>query len=228
MLDDQYYIYRHIRPDKNEVFYIGKGRNVKTSHSQRHLEIYGRNKWWKNIVNKNNGEFISEIMYCADTEDEINRKEIEFIALYGRMNLGIGTLCNLTDGGDGSTGIMVSDETRKKLSDKFSGEKHPNFGKKLSNETCKRKSKSMIASEKNLKGKKLPDWWREKISVTKIGDKNPMFGKKSHIAKKVVDTVTGIEYDSIMDAAKSTPYQFQYVSAMLNGTKRNKTTLKFT
>jgi len=52
-----------------------------------------------------------------------------------------------------------------------------------------------------------------------------MYGKVSHQAKKVIDIETGIEYNSIMESAKSTPYQFQYVSAMLNGTKKNKTNL---
>ncbi len=227
MLGNQYYIYRHIRPDKNEVFYIGKGRNVKTSHSERHLEINGRNKWWKHIVAKNNGVFISEIIYCCDTESEINGKEIEFIKLYGRMDLQQGTLCNLTDGSDGSTGIKVSDTTKQKLRDRFSGANHPNYGKKLSEQTCIKKSESMKYSDKSLKGKKLPEWWKEKIRATKFGEQNPMFGKISSRAKRIIDTETGIEYTSIMEAAKSTPYQFQYISAMLNGTKKNKTNLKF-
>lgn len=226
MLENQYYIYRHIRPDTNDVFYIGKGRNVKTSHSKRCHETHGRNKWWKSIVAKNNGEYVTEIICVCDTEDEINKKEIEYIDLYGRRNKGKGTLCNLTDGADGSTGVIVSDKTRKKLSERFSGEKHPNYGKKLSKETCAKKSESMKNSVKNLKGKKLPDWWKDKIRQTKIGENNPMYGKKSHLAKKVIDVQTGIEYNSIMKAAKSTPYQFQYVSAMLGGKCKNKTSLK--
>jgi hypothetical protein len=227
MLDKNFYIYRHIRPDKNEVFYIGKGSLLSKGHSFRPEEKRRRSEWWRKVVEKNNGEYIIQIIYGCDTEEEVNSKEIEFIKLYGRKDLGKGTLVNMTNGGDGSLGIKVSDITRKKLSDINKGEKHFNYGKKLSKETCLKKSESMKSSPKNLKGKKLPEWWREKIRQTKVGSMNPMFGKISPRARMVIDSRTGIEYGSIMEAAKFTPYQFQYVSAMLNGTKPNKTTLKF-
>lgn len=222
-----FYIYRHIRPDTNEVFYIGKGNTLSKSHSNRAYEKHRRNKWWQNIVSKNNGEYKVEILFECETEAHVNKKEIEFISLYGRKDLGKGTLVNLTDGSDGSIGVIVSDKTRLKLSEIFSGENHPNFGKKLSVETCSRKSDAMKKSDKNLKGEKLPDWWKDKIRQAKLGTSNPMFGKKSHQAKSVIDTETGIIYNSIMEAAKSTPYQFQYISAMLNGTKNNKTNLRY-
>lgn len=222
-----FYIYRHIRPDKNEVFYIGKGSLLSKGHSKRHEDKSCRNKWWKHIVEKNNGKYEIEIIFECETEQQINEKEIEFINLYGRKDLGKGTLVNLTDGGDGSLGVRMSDDAKKRLSERWSGSNHPNFGKRLSQETCNKKSESMKISDKNLKGKKLPDWWKDKIRQTKFGADNPMYGKKSHLAKKVIDEQTGIVYDSIKDAAKATPYQFQYISAMLNGTKKNKTTLKF-
>jgi hypothetical protein len=51
---------------------------------------------------------------------------------------------------------------------------------------------------------------------------------KFHIGqKKIIDIVTNIEYNSIKDAAASTPYQFQYISAMLKGDKPNKTNLRY-
>lgn len=227
MLAHPFYIYRHIRPDTNDVFYIGKGYMLTKGHSCRHLSKHGRNKYWESIVEKNNGVYEVEIIFYCKTEEEVNKKEIEFIKLYGRKNLNKGTLCNLTDGGDGSIGIRVSKQTRDKLSAKFSGINHPNYGKKLSGETCQRKSESMKVSSKNLRGKKLPDWWKDKIRQTKFGSNNPMYGRKSPHAKRVIDEKTGIEYPNIMEAAKSTPYQFQYISAMLNGSKPNKTTLKF-
>ena len=227
MLESKFYIYRHIRPDTNEVFYVGKGNYISKSHSFRANEKQGRNKFWNNVVNKNNGVFKSEIMFFSETEDEINKKEIEFISIYGRKDMGNGTLVNLTNGGDGSVGVFVTNETRLKLSLMFKGENHPNFGKKLSKETCIKKSESMKNSDKNLKGKKLPDWWKDKIRQTKLGEKNPMFGKKSPRAKKVIDIETGVVYNSIMEAANSTKYQFQYISSMLNGNKFNKTNLRY-
>lgn len=227
MLDKPFYIYRHIRPDTDQVFYIGKGYRLSKSHGFRATQKHSRSKWWNRVIEKNNGVYTVEVIMEFDTEAECNAKEIELIKLYGRRDLKSGTLVNLTDGGDGSTGIVVSVETKSKLSKIFSGEGHPNFGKKLSSETCRKKSDSMVKSDKNLKGKKLPEWWRDKMRDSKIGNNNPMFGKTSPVAKQVIDIFTGKEYDSVCDAAKDTPYQFQYVSAMLNGVKPNKTTLKF-
>jgi hypothetical protein len=41
------YIYKHIRKDTNEVFYIGIAKQ-----SYRLYSKFGRNKHWNNIVNK--------------------------------------------------------------------------------------------------------------------------------------------------------------------------------
>ena len=190
------------------------------------LEI--SNFFSKDYVKSENVENVGKsIVFTNGMYETSNKKEIEFISIYGRKDMGNGTLVNLTNGGDGSVGVFVTNETRLKLSLMFKGENHPNFGKKLSKKTCMKKSESMKNSDKNLKGKKLPDWWKDKIRQTKLGEKNPMFGKKSPRAKKVIDIETGVVYNSIMEAANSTKYQFQYISSMLNGNKFNKTNLRY-
>lgn len=225
----KFYIYKHIRPDTKEVFYIGKGNTSKNSHEERYKTSSGRNKMWRSIVAKNNGVFIPEIICYCDTEEEVNKLEIEYISKYGRFING-GTLCNMTDGGDGSVGLIISEETRNKLRKRFSGEKHPNYGKKLSKETCLKKSESMKKSDKNLKGKKLPDWWKGKIRETKYGSNNPMYGKTgilSHRSRKVIDTNTGEVYDSVSIAAKKHELKMKTLYNMLSGHRPNKYNLKF-
>lgn len=199
----KYYLYRHIRLDKNEPFYIGIGGKDadKGENYYRSKRVSNRNKIWKDIYNGCGQNIRVDIVLEGDSWKFIKEKEIEFISLYGRKNNNTGILANMTDGGDGSIGAIYTEERRE------------------------RQSEAIKNSPRNLKGKKLPDWWKNKIRQSKIGNKNPMFGKKSHLAKKVIDINTGIEYDSIKEAAKSTPYQFQYISAMLNGTKPNKTNL---
>jgi hypothetical protein len=185
---------------------------------------------WKSIVAKNNGVFIPEIICYCDTEIEVNELEKQYIKHYGRRNLGLGTLCNLTDGGDGSVGIIATEETRRKLSIAFSGENHPNFGKKLSKETCLKKSESMKNSDKNLRGKKLSEDWKNSIRVTKIGELNPMFGRtgeKHPNSKKVIDINTGIVYNSITEAAEVNGLKMKTLYNFLSGHRQNKTTLKF-
>lgn len=109
-----HYLYRHIRLDTNEVFYVGIGtmiNKVQLNYTRANCNKK-RNKFWKRIVAKTDYEI--EIMLESDDYEFIKQKEIEFIALYGRRNLGKGTLVNLTDGGEGSTGLIVSEETRVK------------------------------------------------------------------------------------------------------------------
>ena len=225
----KFYIYKHIRPDTKEVFYIGKGNTSKNSHEERYKTSSGRNKMWRSIVAKNNGVFMPEIICYCDTEEEVNKLEIEYISKYGRFING-GTLCNMTDGGDGSVGLIISEETRNKLRKRFSGERHPNYGKKLSKETCLKKSESMKKSDKNLKGKKLPDWWKDKIRDTKYGEQNPMFGRtgeKHPNSKKVIDISTGVIYNSVKEAAESNGIKMKTLYNFLSGHRPNKTTLKF-
>lgn len=58
--------------------------------------------------------------------DIVNEIEKDFIKKYSTTNHNIGY--NLTDGGDGVLGYKFSEETRKKLSEARSGEKHWNYG----------------------------------------------------------------------------------------------------
>lgn len=113
--DAKYYLYRHIRLDKNEPFYIGIGTKRKTKGNsskkiKSHYWIYDRaysknrksSKIWNLIANKT--EYIVEIVLESDDLELIKKKEQEFIKLYGRIDLKTGTLANMTDGGDGMNG----------------------------------------------------------------------------------------------------------------------------
>lgn len=97
------YVYRHIRLDKNEVFYVGIGSDNLGKYTRAHSTKRGDH--WKNIFN--NTEIIVEIMLDDLTWEEACEKEKEFIKLYGRKDLNLGTLINLTDGGDGTLNFKV-------------------------------------------------------------------------------------------------------------------------
>ena len=105
------YVYRHIRLDKNEPFYIGIGSDAKYQRAD-YRGLKGRNKYWHRIVGKT--DYDVEIILDDLTYPEAIKKEEEFIALYGRVNNKTGILCNLTDGGEGTKGLVVSEETREK------------------------------------------------------------------------------------------------------------------
>ena len=93
-------LYRHIRLDKNEPFYIGIGIDMKRAYEK----YKSRNSFWKSIINKT--DYRVDILFDDLTWEEACEKEKEFIKLYGRRDLGTGTLINLTDGGDGAGGFI--------------------------------------------------------------------------------------------------------------------------
>ena len=100
------YVYRHIRLDKNEPFYIGIGSD---KNFKRAFDRFSRNRHWNFIVNKT--EYDVEIFMDNLSWEQACEKEQELISLYGRKDLGKGTLVNLTDGGDGSVGIKIKEST---------------------------------------------------------------------------------------------------------------------
>ena len=114
-MEGKYYLYRHIRLDKNEPFYIGIGtkkqnRNF-TKHSTEYDRAYktrDRNRVWKGIVSRTAYEI--EIIFETDDLELIKNKEVEFVALYGRKVLGEGSLANLSKGGDYIVGYKLSEE----------------------------------------------------------------------------------------------------------------------
>lgn len=148
-----FYLYRHIRHDKNEPFYIGIGR---TRNYERAFRKTSRNKFWKNIVSKTT--YSVEILYECETLEEINSKEVEFIKLYGRKDLGTGSLVNLTDGGDGTVGIKKTLEQRKAISERNTGYKHTAeaiekirfHAKNISEETRRKMSESRKGKKRNF------------------------------------------------------------------------------
>src|SRR5690554_3467304 len=106
-----HFLYRHIRKDTGEVFYVGIGtKRKKKSYKairNRAFDKRNRNELWHRIVNK--GGYEVEILLESDDYEFIKDKEIEFIELYGRRINGTGCLANFTDGGDGMLGFTQSE-----------------------------------------------------------------------------------------------------------------------
>jgi len=184
------YVYRHIRLDKNEPFYIGIGSDITYKRAN---EKARRNNIWKKIVAKSDYEI--EILFDDITYDEAKLKEIEFINLYGRLDLGNGTLANLTDGGDGT--INPSQETRDKISKVNKGRKN---------------SEALMELLINRKGQNNPVFGIR-------GADNKNFKGFIQVFKNGV--YLG-RYEGIRDCAESLGVTATKVSAVLNG-RRNHT-----
>jgi hypothetical protein len=103
------YVYRHIRLDKNEPFYIGIGSDSDYKRAKTNTR---RNKHWVNISKFG---YEIDILFDDITWEEACLKEKEFISLYGRTDLGKGSLCNLTNGGEGVLGRIYKHSESAKL-----------------------------------------------------------------------------------------------------------------
>lgn len=156
-------VYRHIRLDKNEPFYIG----ISNNDEKRPYSKHSRNNYWRHIVNITDYEI--DILFDDLSWEDACEKEKEFIKLYGRKDLGTGTLVNMTDGGEGKVGYKHSEETLKKISDNCKGKRlghtytddviekirKGNQGKIVSDDTKKKQSEAKKGKSGSRRGKKF-------------------------------------------------------------------------
>lgn len=155
-------IYKHIRKDTNEVFYIGIGNDISRAYDVKNR----KNKHWHGIVKKYG--YLVEIVETNLSWQDACEKEKQLIKEYGRLDLNLGKLVNMTDGGDGQ--CNPSEETRGKL--KYSKtEEHKNklriyqLGVKQTNETIQKRINT---------GFHKTDEYKQKMSIALSGENNPM------------------------------------------------------
>lgn len=157
---DDFIVYIHIRPDTNEPFYVGMGV------IGRNLSLAGRNNFWENIVNKNNGVFESKIIFEGLTEEEslLKEREVElFLRSKGYK------LTNIIECGikGRPAGLKHSKETIQKMSEYwkqyYNENPSPKKGIKMSKESSLKKSKAMMGKKVRL-GIKDSDETRKKKS----------------------------------------------------------------
>lgn len=112
------YTYRDPRPTKNnQVVYVGKGAGRRAWHH-----------WEKQVKgNKGFGSLLAllrreclvptiDIVSRHDSELDAFAEEIRLIGVYGRRDLGTGSLFNLTDGGEGLAGAVRTAEWSARIS----------------------------------------------------------------------------------------------------------------
>lgn len=203
------YVYLHKRLDKDEVFYIGIGKNIERAYSK-----HNRNQYWKNIVSKT--DYQVKIVASDLSWEDACKMEIELISKYGRNDLKQGSLCNLTSGGDGVNGHSI--ESINKI-------RQAHIGRKQSQEEIQRRVNS-------LKGKSRTEITKLKMSEVRKGIvfsaehlKNlslSHLGQKSANSKIAFDAVTGIYFDSLRSACNSLNknYKAEFAKVKRNTNKR--------
>jgi hypothetical protein len=185
-------VYCHTRPDTNEIFYIGKGSPVRAKTSG------SRNRYWKNVVAKAGG-FNVEIVAKNLTEKEALNFEILLIKKLREQNV---KLTNITAGGEGTSGIKLSEEHKEKL-------RQAKLGKKQSPE-------HIAKAAKGRTGMKRSEAHCKAISESLKGKKMPVDSQAKKY-KQVVCVESGKIYKSITEAAKELNLYTTNISKVCKG-----------
>ena len=104
------YVIRDPRPGKRKVpIYAGKGQKHRAYDHLR--EQVHRNPILWNKIAKIRAcglePIVEKVKHFGDNETQAFAFEKRLIAKFGRIDLGTGTLCNLTDGGEGQAGSLI-------------------------------------------------------------------------------------------------------------------------
>ena len=122
------YVYIYLDPRKSgkyvygnycflyEPFYVGKGKGRRLNTTS------GRNKYFENKINRIEESGLKSIVIKIHknlSEDDSFILESKLINIIGRKDLNKGPLINFTDGGEGISGYIHNDKSKKKISIKL-------------------------------------------------------------------------------------------------------------
>jgi hypothetical protein len=181
------FVYIHRRKDIQDpflnVFYVGIGINKRRPYVK-----YGRGVYWNRIVNKFGYEIeITHNNICWEEACAIERYLISF---YGRHDLGLGNLSNMTKGGDGVVNYIVPKEKGENHALRMKGELNPMYGKKgaqfgkkgfFSGRKHSEETKRKISETLKKREYRPSDELKKKLSELskkRTGINNPNFGRK--------------------------------------------------
>lgn len=166
-----------------------------TSNHQRAYIKANRKDYWKRIVNKYG--YKVDIIEDNISLEEACEREKYYISLYGRKDLGKGLLVNFTNGGENNSGGKRNQEFKDNVSKRMSG------------------FKFSLESKLKMRNSALGRRYSEEV-YKKCA--------RGHF-KLVLDTVTGIYYESCKEAAELLDINKVTLIHYLTGRLKNKTNL---
>jgi hypothetical protein len=219
--DPIFYVYVYLDPRKPgyyvygnyifeyEPFYVGKGKNGRSHvHLFESKQKYNGNKHFSRKIKKIHKECCIDpiIIKVKDTltEDMAFEIEKEMIFVIGRSDKKLGTLCNLTDGGQGSSGykftseqvekcrkshigITLSDEAKKKVGKSSRERKYSDEVKRLRSEQHRKYSTDIVMEIITLKPYKT---WKELSIILSIpiSTLRKIYKRRGYICDRIPDS----------------------------------------
>jgi len=222
-IEKKFYIYEFWDSLKNEPFYVGKGtKSAIKGRYQRFRDHINIALGIKKQRDPNNhkirriskivrlgGQILVKFVFQTDIESEALEKEKVLIKLYGRRDLGTGTLTNMTNGGEGQSGRIFTEEEKRKISLRVAGIGNPMYGR-----THTKESRELIAiGHRGKPGHKHTEEWKQHLRVCNAGGisvSNPIYqigldGKvinRFDSAKKAAETLNLKTYGNIYSSIK--------------------------
>jgi len=246
---DEFYSYVYFNPQRKTPqfpngtpFYVGKGQHKRAfDHLNTDHRDAAANNYKRNTIRKLQRNGLNPTITCAwygTDEQYAYRVEKLLIAMWGRADLGKGPLTNLTDGGEGDSGRIVSDETRRKMSEgkrteearlaivesnrRRRGEKRSEEAKKKASELARK-----LESHKHFPdntGRKATAEHRQKISDANRGKvMSKESRKKMRTPDEVLNRITtlraaGISHQTIAETLNSEGFRTRHGSKEFNAT----------
>jgi hypothetical protein len=146
--NSSFYTYAYLR-ENGTPYYIGKGQKNRAFTRHNNVKVPPPDRI---LILKRNL-----------TEAEAFKHEKYMISVFGRKDLGTGILWNFTEGGEGTSGRVLSEETKRKMS----------ISQKGRSVSAERRAKI----SNTLKGRKLSKTHKKAKQYGRRGEDHPMFGK---------------------------------------------------
>jgi len=143
----------------NNKMYIGKSVNVNKRKSYHFWLLRTNNHFnpkLQSAFNKYGEENFEFVILEKCNKDELDDKEIKYINRYNTINDGY----NICEGGEGSLGRTLSEETKQKISNANTGRKQDEVAKKRKSEIMKELWKT-AEYRKKMKQRPKPKPWNK-------------------------------------------------------------------
>jgi hypothetical protein len=204
-MENTFFVYELLDPraEPPVVFYVGISRRHQKRYRPMEHILEAKRKKLSKYANVFKIGIIRKILVAGlepiimevfqSSKENVFEKEKELISLYGRRDKNLGTLTNLTDGGEGS----MDDQARQKLRDRLHGKTFADlYGEEKAKELLQECSKRTSGKNNPMFGKTHSESAKKSISHKNKGKSHP--GSERQREAAILSNKTRVLSDSTL------------------------------